>query len=209
MLDVLVKLTKDISLADTIIVVACCGWLGKMIYNYIKAFLDAHRNHVEEDISERQNYQHLVEEIGDTKEQLDQAEEGLEKKVNRLFGIIEDLKSETADPNSEHQKTIASMLASIEEQSETISDLSERVLKIEEQIELLFHADKAYVKAHIVEGHNRYVRDEKMIDLLTLQNLECIYNKYLEEGGGEDEFLAKLMKELRDLPTTKKRRTPD
>lgn len=209
MFDLLLELTKDIKVSDVIIIVAVCGWLGTKAYTYLKAFLDQHRNQVELDISQRESYQHLVDELGDTKEQLDHAEEGLENKVSRLFDIIEDLKSETADPNSEHQKTIAAMVESIERQDETIKELTERVIKIEEQIELLFRADKEYVKAHIVEGHNRYVQDEKTIDLLTLQNLESIYNKYLEEGGGEDEFLAKLMKELRDLPTTKKRRTPD
>ena len=55
----------------------------------------------------------------------------------------------------------------------------------------------------IFTKEKKYVKKEKSIDLISLQNLENIYNKYLEEDGGKDEFLAKLMKELRDLPTTK------
>ena len=90
-----------------------------------------------------------------------------------------------------------------------IESLETRVDKMERQIDLLFKSDKEYFRAFILEGYNKYVKAERSIDLVSLQTLESIYNKYLEEDGGKDEFLAKLMKELRNLPTTKEKKRDD
>ena len=49
----------------------------------------------------------------------------------------------------------------------------------------------------------RECMEEREIDLSTLQNVERMYKKYMEEIEDNDDFIEKLMNEMRNLPIKK------
>ena len=81
--------------------------------------------------------------------------------------------------------------------------LEDKISKLESQINVLITSDVEYIRAYITDSYKKFVKELHHIDLMSLQNVESIYNRFLQETGSEDEFLSKLMRELRNLPTTK------
>jgi predicted nucleic acid-binding Zn-ribbon protein len=111
---------------------------------------------------------------------------------------------ESADnANESVNKSFDDLEKSIREISPKLQLMEQRIEKLERQIGDLLRSDVDYIKAYITDAYNKYVKEEQHIDLLTLQNVESVYNRLLEETGSEDEFLSKLMRDLRNLPTTK------
>ena len=153
------------------------------------------------------------------------------KKGERIDGLsndIETLKTEletiTKDVE-DYKKSIEVKLNQLSEQETSVDDtflkslaeirstlalidpklklLEEKVSKVESQINVLITSDVEYIKAYITDSYNKFVKEKHHIDLISLQNVESVYNRLLQETGVEDEFLSKLMRELRNLPTTK------
>lgn len=123
---------------------------------------------------------------------------------NRVKDIID--KSDNGDVESLNQITeIKEALLHIEPK---LRLMEEKLSKVESQIESLITSDVNYIKAYITDSYQKFVTQEHHIDLISLQNVESVYNRLLQETGLEDEFLSKLMQELRNLPTMKNPDTP-
>ncbi len=81
-----------------------------------------------------------------------------------------------------------------------INKILESIDAIMNNIHILIDSDKETIRSFIMSEYYKW--EGKVIDLITLQNIERLYKKYLEELGDEsDEFIDKIMTELRNLPT--------
>ena len=83
-----------------------------------------------------------------------------------------------------------------------IETIEKQIKSTDEMISILMNSDIGSHKAWIIHEYNRCVKEDREIDLISLQNIENIYRLYLDEvGDGGDEFVTKLMHEIRNLPT--------
>ena len=81
-----------------------------------------------------------------------------------------------------------------------INKILDSIDNIMKNINILIDSDKETIRSFIMSEYYKW--EGKVIDLITLQNIERLYKKYLEELGDEsDDFIDKIMTELRNLPT--------
>ena len=81
-----------------------------------------------------------------------------------------------------------------------INKILDSIDNIMKNIHILIDSDKETIRSFIMSEYYKW--EGKVIDLITLQNIERLYKKYLEELGDEsDDFIDKIMTELRNLPT--------
>lgn len=206
MFDELIGYLNNLRFGDVLLFIVTFIWAGLWIR---KAVIDAINKHKESVIVELQNKSEaatLIEDVSKANDEIIKMRNDLNKKFSDVQKIIDEHIEEDNGTSEKLENTLSEFNKLAVEYIKKIESLENRVDKMEHQIDLLFKSDKEYFRAFIMEGYNKYVKTERSIDLVSLQNLENIYNKYLEEDGGKDEFLAKLMKELRDLPTTKNKR---
>ena len=171
--------------------------------------LAKHKESVENEYRERTETATLIEDVNKANEELLNMRTDLDNKILEMQNMINEHVKTNNEKSEKIENTLFEFNKLASEYIKKIESLETRVDKMERQIDLLFKSDKEYFRAFILEGYNKYVKAERSIDLVSLQTLESIYNKYLEEDGGKDEFLAKLMKELRNLPTTKEKKRDD
>ena len=80
--------------------------------------------------------------------------------------------------------------------------LEDQLRSMSEATNTLTDSDISTHRAFIIGEHRRCVQIDKSIDLLSLQQVENIYKKYLaEDRTGGDEFINNLVREIRSLPT--------
>ena len=85
-----------------------------------------------------------------------------------------------------------------------INKILDSIDNIMKNIHILIDSDKETIRSFIMSEYYKW--EGKVIDLITLQNIERLYKKYLEELGDEsDDFIDKIMTELRNLPTKHQR----
>lgn len=81
-----------------------------------------------------------------------------------------------------------------------INKILDSIDNIMKNIHILIDSDKETIRSFIMSEYYKW--EGKVIDLITLQNIERLYKKYLEELGDEsDDFIDKIMTELRNLQT--------
>lgn len=138
-----------------------------------------------------------------------EVDENLEKITNldsEYNEIVNRLNEHIQTNLSEHEavlKEIRQLSELIESKNPKLENLAEKIARIETQIQILFESDKSYIISYITDCYKRFVEKEECIDLVSLQNIETIYSRFLAETGTEDEYVSKLMKEIRNLPTIK------
>lgn len=158
-------------------------------------------------------------------DQLESYKTSIEKMEKELGSITSDLNSFKASIHDELQnfdvilnKNNTSSKELHQETIKTISDIASTIKKFENRvknselkvesmnktIEILISSDIGSHKAWIVHEYDKWVKREGSIDLMSLQNIENIYRLYLDEvSDGGDQFITKLVQEIRNLPTKK------
>lgn len=203
MFDNLIAYLNNLRFGDVLLFIVTMVWAVLWIKKAVTDVMNKHKESVELEVKNKSEAATLIEDVNKANSEIMTMRDDLDKK----FETVQKTISEHIKKDNENSEKLENSLSEFNrfamEYIKKIESLENRVDKMEHQIDLLFKSDKEYFRAFIMEGYNKYVKKEKSIDLISLQNLENIYNKYLEEDGGKDEFLAKLMKELRDLPTTK------
>ena len=203
MFDNLIAYLNNPRFGDVLLFIVTMVWAVLWIKKAVTDVMNKHKESVELEVKNKSEAATLIEDVNKANSEIMTMRDDLDKK----FETVQKTISEHIKKDNENSEKLENSLSEFNrfamEYIKKIESLENRVDKMEHQIDLLFKSDKEYFRAFIMEGYNKYVKKEKSIDLISLQNLENIYNKYLEEDGGKDEFLAKLMKELRDLPTTK------
>lgn len=166
-----------------------------------------YKKHIEERLKESDNMETITTSLKETQTELASVQADINNNIDRLEQVLHSHLDSADETHEKLEQAILEMNELLHNQREKIGSLEGCIDKMSSQIELLFSSDKEYFKAYIIEGYNQYVKHDGKIDLLPLQNLESIYNKYLEEMDGQpDEFLGKLIRELRNLPTTKEKK---
>ena len=205
MFDNLIGYLNNLRFGDVLLFFVTFVWAGLWIKNAVTDTMKKHKESVELEVKSKSEAAALIEDVNKANTEIMKMRNDLDKKFSDVQKTIDEHIKKDNENSEKLENTLSEFNRLAMEYIKKIESLENRVDKMERQIDLLFKSDKEYFRAFIMEGYNKYVKTEKSIDLVSLQNLENIYNKYLEEDGGKDEFLAKLMKELRDLPTTKRK----
>lgn len=203
MFDNLIAYLNNLRFGDVLLFIVTMVWAGLWIKKAVTDVMNKHKESVELEVKNKSEAAALIEDVNKANAEIMTMRDDLDKKFETVQKTIAEHVKKDNENSEKLENTLSEFNRLAMEYIKKIESLENRVDKMEHQIDLLFKSDKEYFRAFIMEGYNKYVKKEKSIDLISLQNLENIYNKYLEEDGGKDEFLAKLMKELRDLPTTK------
>ena len=203
MFDNLIGYLNNLRFGDVLLFIVTMIWAGLWIKKAVTDVMNKHKESVELEVKNKSEAAALIEDVNKANAEIMIMRDDLDKKFETVQKTIAEHVKKDNENSEKLENTLSEFNRLAMEYIKKIESLENRVDKMEHQIDLLFKSDKEYFRAFIMEGYNKYVKKEKSIDLISLQNLENIYNKYLEEDGGKDEFLAKLMKELRDLPTTK------
>ena len=206
MLDRLIEFLNNISAGSALAVILVAWYAFSKIFSFLKNLGEAHKEKVETALKKKEAYDKINEEFQEIKQELETVESNFQNSLNDFTNRFNEYITKNESSQDQFNIAIKEFRNTMNEQRSAIDALAERISKIEHRIEILFKSDKEYTKAYITESYKKYVKEEKHIDLMTLQNIESIYNEYLEETGSEDEFLAKLMRELRNLPTIKEKK---
>jgi chromosome segregation ATPase len=180
-----------------------CYTVFKKGYDVIHKVVTWYRGRVTEDINKEERLTGILSDITTIKKEMDDLSNDFNAYKHMVDQRMTDNMESADNANESVNKSFDDLEKSIREISPKLQLMEQRIEKLERQIGDLLRSDVDYIKAYITDAYNKYVKEEQHIDLLTLQNVESVYNRLLEETGSEDEFLSKLMRDLRNLPTTK------
>lgn len=175
----------------------------KKLYEIIKKITNQTEEQVTKKIKDSEKIDGILTDITSLKTEIDK----ISNDVNNYKGIIDGKLKEIIKNSSENGDEFIKSLDEIKNTLMIIDPkvkiLEDKISKLESQINVLITSDVEYIRAYITDSYKKFVKELHHIDLMSLQNVESIYNRFLQETGSEDEFLSKLMRELRNLPTTK------
>ena len=175
----------------------------KKLYEIIKKITNQTEEQVTKKIKDSEKIDGIITDITSLKTEIDK----ISNDVNNYKGIIDGKLKEIIKNSSENGDEFIKSLDEIKNTLMIIDPkvkiLEDKISKLESQINVLITSDVEYIRAYITDSYKKFVKELHHIDLMSLQNVESIYNRFLQETGSEDEFLSKLMRELRNLPTTK------
>lgn len=135
----------------------------------------------------------------------------LAKEIETIEGIVKEITDTVNSVTTQSQKCIdgskeeiLTKLNGVNEQLLSHDTFNKDVLKrlklIEESIEMLIDNDAESFVDFISNEYQRY-KVKQCISMLALREIERTYKKYLAETrNGDDEFVNKMMREIRDLP---------
>lgn len=162
--------------------IGVCGCLGSA-YVFVR--------HETKKIKEKGS-QETLEALANTEEK-----KQLEEYGNRIDFLENDLS--TLQEGVKKEATIYQEMA---EKLHRIDTLEQEIKVVKKEIIDLLTSSVSINRSLILQVYNRCVINEKTIDLMSLQNVEKLYDNYLAEvKDGGDEFINKIMSEIRDLPT--------
>lgn len=204
MFDELVGYLNNLRAGDVLIFICVVGWVIVTVTKYAIKVRKMHRDAIVEDINKDTEYTNLVNGLSKTQEELKLLKENIGGRFQTIQEKLDREMQESSGGDEVLQSAVKELEEVVAENDARVSTLETTVGHIREQIELLFRSDKEYFKAYIIDGYNKYVKEEHEIPLIALQTLESIYNKYLNDNDSQnDEFIARIMKELRNLPTSR------
>lgn len=134
--------------------------------------------------------------------ELDTFRAGYEREKEGFLNQLKELDTGAESLHDDSVDRITLIKNKILEFDEYIKSMDDKIKDMSEKINMLTDSDISAHRAFIIGEHRRCVQVEKSIDLLALQQVENIYKKYLaEDRTGGDEFIANLIREIRNLPT--------
>lgn len=206
MLDNLIGYLNTLRAGDVLLFLITVCWAGLYIKKNVMDLKKKHEESVERELKTKNEATKLLADLTKANEEIITLRTDLDSHFAEVQEKIDQHIQKDNDNTEKLETTLSEFNKLAVDYIQKIEALEKRVEKMEKEIDLLFKSDQEYIRVFIMDGYTKYVKNQHSIDLVSLQNLESIYNKYLDETDGKDEFLAKLMKELRDLPTTKERK---
>ncbi len=199
--DELVGYLNNLRAGDVLLFLAVIGWAGVKLITYLRKIAQMHKEAVAEDINKDTEYENLIKGLADTQEELSVLKERFTSRFKAVEKVLDEEHTKSEGGDEQLTEALTELQKTTKKHSEHITSIEKSLRHIQEQIELLFRSDNEYFRAYIIDGYNKYVKEEHEIPLIALQTFESIYNKYLNENES-DEFVARMMKELRNLPTS-------
>lgn len=177
--------------------------VGKKIYEFGKKAYGVIEGGITKKLKGVEQMDSILSDIDSLKNDLNAISTDVESYKKNLDDRVKAIISQSDTGDSNIEKVVDELQESLQMMEPKVRLLEDKMSKIESQISILINSDVEYTKAYITDCYNKFVKVEHHIDLISLQNVESVYNKFVQETGLEDEFLSKLMRELRNLPTTK------
>lgn len=177
--------------------------VGKKIYEFCKKAYGVIEGGITKKLKGVEQMDSILSDIDSLKNDLNTISTDVESYKKNLDDRVKAIISQSDAGDSNIEKVVDELQESLQMMEPKVRLLEDKMSKIESQISILINSDVQYTKAYITDCYNKFVKVEHHIDLISLQNVESVYNKFVQETGLEDEFLSKLMRELRNLPTTK------
>jgi DNA repair exonuclease SbcCD ATPase subunit len=198
MLDILVEWLNKFTAGDILLAVVVIGWAATKVWTPLNKLREKTRDNVKNDINKTEEHQKILTDIKTVKQECIELQEATQK-------LSTEFKSLTENSTSDDGK-LANSIQSI---NDLISNQDKRIEKIESNVRVILDTideicatDGEVLHAYLTEQYEKYVIREKRINLITLQNIEKLYNRY-QSAVGEDEFITRVMNEIRALPTSK------
>lgn len=203
LLDELITYLNNLRAGDVLLFIIVISWGGYAVISKLLKIKKLHAEQVTNELHKQEEYQKLVENLAAAQDELGALKKQTNVEFDKMKEEMEEHIDDASDGNIAVSKAIENLNKITDEHEKRVTSLEKTISQMREQIDLLFKSDKEYFRAYIVEGYNKYVKQEHAISLMTLQGFESMYNKYLSENDNrDDEFLARIMRELRNLPTT-------
>lgn len=204
MFDQLVSYLNNVKAGDAVLFGAVVCWAITQIYKKVKEVLDKHKDRVVEDIQHDEEMDKLIDDLKEAKAELDNLKSSISTQLEETTKKLDEYIRSSSEERENLMSGFKDISSSFNQFNKDINNLEKRIVKIEKQIDLLFRGDKESMKSFFIDAYNKYVEQDKKIDLYSLQRIENVYSQFVAECTGEvDEFVVKLMSEIRNLPTTK------
>lgn len=136
-----------------------------------------------------------------SQETLDEIEdENAEKKLDDVESDLHKLEEEI-EQKSRIIEEFSEFEKSLEECNKEIESINKQLELIEKNVKLLFDSCITLNRVLITIQRNKFINVDKIIDMNSLRDIEDLYARYLDEvKDGGDEYVAKMIRELRDIP---------
>ena len=199
----IINILNNIGAGTFLMLLAGFAGLGYKIYKKVKtakdAYDDIHRKKVLKDQEEKTESDTLR----NVSTKLDEMENKIDQQGNDLKGYIDDKYGVLETRMNANDKIIEELKKTSMNNNTMMENISDSLNKIDTSIGVLIDSDCETISSFITSEY-KTAMEEGEIDLITLQSIERMYKKYLVEAGDTtDEFIEKLMNELRSLPTRK------
>lgn len=191
--------------AGTFISVSLALVLGAIfiIKKFMKTKKDYDSSHKKKILEEQkqekntENVQHIYDKVSELELKIDDQGKELKEYFDERCDLLETRVTAT-------ERLTEDLTNYVRESRMLLNNISETLDSTNNSINILIDSDCQTIEAFIMSEYCKWVEDKKEIDLISLQNIEKMYKKYLEEvGENNDKFIEKLVMELRNLPTKK------
>lgn len=171
----------------------------KKLISIKKKYDENHTSKILQDEQQKQESENVEKMIGKFSEletKIDNQGKELKSYVDERYDILE-------TRLNANDKVISDLNKSVLNTNNSLSQISESLIKINGSIDILIDSDCETIRSFIMSEYCKWVGEDRgEIDLISLQNIERMYKKFLEEvGENTDEFIDKLVQEIRQLPT--------
>ena len=177
--------------------------VGKKIIEFSMKIYDKIKGIASKELKKAEEMSNIIDDIASLKNELASISADIADYKDNLDNKVDSILTKSDDGDTESINRITEIQESLLHIEPKLKLMEEKLSKVESQIEVLITSDVNYIQAYITDSYQKFVIQQHHIDLISLQNVESVYNRLLQETGLEDEFLSKLMQELRNLPTTK------
>ena len=177
--------------------------VGKKIFEFLMKIYDKIKGIASKELKKAEEMSNIIDDIASLKNELASISADIADYKDNLDNKVDNILTKSDDGDTESINRITEIQESLLHIEPKLKLMEEKLSKVESQIEVLITSDVNYIQAYITDSYQKFVIQQHHIDLISLQNVESVYNRLLQETGLEDEFLSKLMQELRNLPTTK------
>ena len=177
--------------------------VAKKLYEIIKKITNQTEEQVTKKIKDSEKIDGILTDITSLKTEIDKISNDVDNYKGIIDGKLKEIIKNSSENGDEFIKSLDEIKNTLMIIDPKVKILEDKISKLESQINVLITSDVEYIRAYITDSYKKFVKELHHIDLMSLQNVESIYNRFLQETGSEDEFLSKLMRELRNLPTTK------
>lgn len=214
--DEIANFLDNFKLGTSIQVIIICGGFFFSLYHWLKNKVkeieqkgsDETLDKLEENERDKklEDYKNTIDklqkEITDVSDEFNKFKESIHGEVVETDDKIHMSENTTSILHKETLIKIDEILEEIHAFEKRLDTIEKQIKSTNEVISVLMNSDIGSHRAWIIHEYNRCVKEDKEIDLISLQNIENIYRLYLDEvGDGGDEFVTKLMHEIRNLPT--------
>ena len=204
MFDTIVGYLHNVNAGDALMFLASVAFAGTWIYKWVRKVIEGHRNVVESDLKKKEEYKNLIQTVDTIKEEFVEFKKTANSSFDEIKKVLDKVGTESDEGDEALGNKVKTVHENVNKHAEQLATLESNVSKLTKQVNSLLKNDKDFCRTYIAEGHSTYVKEKHAIGLVTLQALESMYNDYIKLLGPneQDEFTAKLMNDLRNLPTS-------